>query len=167
MTRERLHPVVQLRPLYRLRFDYPESWAVGVSGGAGKEEQHFLIAEGTAEGRIAGKFRGANAPRRRPDLTFVSAFHGVIECEDGAIVLVEYGGYGRADREPYKTQSPGRRQWVATARHWSEDPKYSWLNDSVCVGTGEVRPKPEPVPPTNPTNLVLDVAELVWEPIPE
>ncbi len=34
------------------------------------------------------------------------------------------------------------------------DPAYRWLNDVVCVGSGEVRPE----------GLFIDVAELVWEP---
>ncbi len=38
--------------------------------------------------------------------------------------------------------------------HLSDDPGYRWLNDVVCVGTGEVRPE----------GLFIDVAELVWEP---
>ena len=31
---------------------------------------------------------------------------------------------------------------------------HRWLNDVVCVGTGEVRPD----------HLLIDVAELIWEP---
>ncbi len=158
---------MQLKPLYRLRFDYPQSWSAELSGEAGKEERHLLFAEGRSEGRIAGRFRGANAPRRRPDRTVETDFHGVIETADGATILTAYGGYGRAYREPYKSQSPNRRQWVATAKHFSEDPRYAWLNDVVCVGIGEVRPKATGATDSNPTDLVLDVAELVWEPIIE
>ena len=44
--------------------------------------------------------------------------------------------------------------------HVSGDPRYRWLNDVVCVSTGEVRPGPE----RGTTRIVLDVAELVWEP---
>ena len=41
--------------------------------------------------------------------------------------------------------------------HVSDDERYRWLNDVVCVGTGEVRPD----------RLFIDVAELIWEPPPE
>ncbi len=156
---------MQLRPLYRLKFDYPEGWSADLTGEAGKEVELFLLATGTAEGRISGRFRGANAPRRRADLTFETRFRGVIVTSDGAEVVLEYGGYGRASREPYKSQSPNVRQWVATARHWCEDPRYTWLNDSVCVGAGEVRAKPDGGTPGNTTDLTLDVAELIWEPL--
>ena len=50
---------MRLEPLYRIRFTYPESWAVGLDGGW---EQHVFIAEGRCEGAITGRFRGANFP---------------------------------------------------------------------------------------------------------
>ena len=158
---------MKLKPLYRIRFDYPQSWSVEVAGEAGKEVHLLLFAEGRAEHGLVGRFRGANAPRKRTDGPFETEFHGVIEADDGAVILVEYQEFGRAYREPYKTQSPNRRQWVATAKHLSADPRYVYLNDTVCVGTGEVRPKPEGATASNPTELVLDVAELVWEPTPD
>jgi hypothetical protein len=155
---------VRLEPLYRLRFDYPESWGVTVSGEGGHEDQLLLFAEGKAEGRLAGRFRGANYPRRRTDRTAVTDFRGVIETEDDAAVLVECHGFGRAHTPAYDRLSPGGRQWVATVMHLSDDARYQWLNDVVCVGTGQVRPKPVPNP-ANPSDLVLDVAELIWEPV--
>jgi len=53
---------MKLEPLYRIRFTYPESWAVGLDGGW---QQFFFLAEGGCEGSITGRFRGANFPRRR------------------------------------------------------------------------------------------------------
>jgi len=49
---------------------------------------------------------------------------------------------------------------VLTATHLCEDEPYRWLNDVVCVGAGEVRTRPD----GNGVDLVIDVAELVWEP---
>jgi hypothetical protein len=46
--------------------------------------------------------------------------------------------------------------------HLSEDERYRWLNDSLSVGVGEVRPQEG-----EPTELVIEWAELVWEPIAE
>jgi hypothetical protein len=157
---------VRLVPLYRLRFDYPQSWGAAITGEGGKEEQLFLLAEGTAEGRISGRFRGANYPRRRTDRTAVTDFRGVIETSDPAALLFECHGFGRAKTPEYDKVSPGGRQWVATVVHLCDHERYRWLNDVVCVGTGQVRPKAKENP-SNPTDLVLDVAELVWEPIPE
>lgn len=155
---------MRLQPLYRLRFDYPRSWSVEIAGEGGTEEQHYLFAEGIAEGRIAGRFSATNYPRRRTDRTFVADLRGVVETGDGATVLLECHGFGRPRTPEYDRLSPDGRQWVAAVSHVSNHPAYRWLNDVVCVGCGQVRPKPEPQP-SNPTDLVLDVAELVWEPL--
>jgi hypothetical protein len=145
---------MRLEPLYRLTFTYPEEWAVSVTSPAGRDEQYFFIAEGRAQGAIAGRFRGANHPRRRPDGTFLPDLQGVIETDDGATGLVEIRGYGRA-------YPPGRRQIVCSLTHVSDAEEHRRLNDVLCVGAGEVRAGEEE------TVLVVDVAELVWEPIPE
>ena len=149
---------MQLKPLYSVRFRYPEDWGVELSGPAGKEEQAFFIAEGTCTGAISGRFRGANHPRRRTDLTFTPDFQGVIETDDGAVVMFDYQGYGRA-------YPPGRRQIVATARHVASDERYRWLNDAICVGCGEVRwpDKPSEEVAQMDVELVIDFSELVWE----
>ena len=57
----------------------------------------------------------------------------MISTVDGATVLFDCGGYGRA----YPQDA---RQIVCWLTHVSDDPRYRWLNDVVCVGTGEVRP---------------------------
>ena len=145
---------MKLEPIYRVTFHYPEAWFVELEGDRGTESEHFFIAEGRVEGRIAGRFRGANHPHRRTDLTYEPDFQGVIETDDGATVLFDYRGYGRAYPE-------GRRQVVATATHLASDDRYRWLNDVVCAIAGEVRPDDA----DGATNIVLDVAELVWEPL--
>lgn len=148
-----------LKPLYSVRLRYVEDWEAALTGRAGREEQHFYIAEGTCSGVISGRLRGANHPRRRTDLTFMPDFQGVIETADGAVIMFDYRGYGRA-------YPPGRRQIVSTATHTTADERYAWLNDAICVGAGEVR-----VPDLPPerlqqidVELVVDLSELVWEP---
>ena len=144
---------MRLEPLYTTTFRYPQSWAVAFGGPVGVGEgQHFFVAEGRCEGRLNGRLRGANHPRRRADGTFLPDFQGVIETEDGAVVFFDYGGYGRA-------YPPGARQIVGTATHLCDHEKYRWLNDSVAVGTGEVRSLPD-----GSMELVMEWAELVWEP---
>jgi hypothetical protein len=69
------------------------------------------------------------------------------------------GAYADSDRV-----SPQGRQWVATVTHLSDHPGFRWLNDVVCVGAGQVRPKAV-ANPVNPTDLVLEVAQLIWEPL--
>jgi Protein of unknown function (DUF3237) len=149
---------VQLKPLYTVRFRYPEDWGVSLSGPAGKEQYHFFLAEGTVSGRINGRFRGANHPRRRPDLTFTPDIQGVIETDDGAVIMFDHQGYGRA-------YPPGRRQIVGAAWHISSDTRYAWLNDSICCLAGEVRwpDKPPEEVQQIEVELVVDVSELIWE----
>jgi len=143
---------MKLEPLYRLRFSYPEGWDVEVAGG----EQHFYIADGRCAGAVAGRFRGANFPRRAPDGTFRPDFRAVIETDDGATIMFELHGYGRA-------YPVGRREIVGAVFHLSDDERYNRLNDVVCVCVGEVR-SPSTAVVSSPS-LVVDVAELVWEPI--
>ena len=145
---------MRLEPLYRVTFRYPEAWFVELEGERGTGSEHFFIAEGRAEGRVAGRFRGANHPHRRTDLTYLPDFQGVIETDDGATVMFDYRGYGRAYPE-------GRRQVVGAATHVAGDERYRWLNDVVCPFVGEVRPLEDAAG----TDIVLDVAELVWEPL--
>ena len=143
-----------LEPLYRVRFTYPEGWGVDLEGGW---EHYLFFAEGRCEGGIVGRFRGANFPfRRTSEGPFRPDFRAAIETDDGATIMFELHGYGRA-------YPPGRRQIVGAIFHLSDAEQYRRLNDAVCVCVGEVRA------PTNPdegeTELVLDVAELIWEPI--
>ncbi len=144
---------MRIEPLYRIRFTYPENWMVALDGAW---EQHLFLAEGRCQGLIKGRFRGANFPRRqgaagpfRPD------FRAVIETDDGATIMFELHGYGRA-------YPPGRRQIVGAIFHLSDVEQYRRLNDTVCVCVGEVR---APADPDQEPDLVLDVAELIWEPI--
>jgi hypothetical protein len=142
---------LRLEPLYRLTFNYPESWFVELEGERGLESEHFLIADGRVEGRIAGRMRGANHPRRRTDLTYLPDFNGVIETDDGATILFHLQGRGR----------PDQGQIVGFATHVASEERFRWLNDSVCALVGKLKPEDDR------TDIVLDVAKLVWEPLPE
>jgi hypothetical protein len=147
---------MRLEHLYRIRFSYPEGWAVELEGGW---EQHLYLADGHCEGEISGRFRGANFPRRRTAAgPFCPDLRAVIETDDGATVMFECHGYGRS-------YPAGRRQIVGTVLHLSDADRYRRLNDVVCVCVGEVRAA-EDTDHRSPA-LVMDVAELVWEPIDE
>jgi hypothetical protein len=58
---------------------------------------------------------------------------GVIETEDGAAIYFDHRGYVRS-------YPAGRRQILSIGTHMSNDDRYRWLNDSIAVGIGEVRP---------------------------
>ncbi len=147
---------MRLEPLYRVRFTYPEGWVVGLEGGW---EQYLFLAEGRCEGSVSGRFRGANFPQRRTvEGPYCPDFRAVIETDDGATIMFESHGYGRA-------YPPGRRQIVGSVLHLSDSDHYRRLNDVVCVCVGEVRAPSDPN--QEDADLVLDVAELVWEPIPD
>ena len=134
---------MRLEHLYRLRFSYVEHWLV-----EGPDARFLGLAEGRCEGAITGRFRGANPPTRRPDNVYLPDFDAIIETEDGATIAVHLTGFGRPRED-------GGRQVVGTITHLSGDERYARLNDALCVLTGESRDK----------ELVLDVAELVWEPL--
>ena len=145
---------MRLEPLYRIRFTYPESWMIALEGGW---EQHLYLAEGRCEGLVTGRFRGANFPRRQGSTgPFRPDFRAAIETDDGATIMFEWHGYGRA-------YPPGRRQIVGSVFHLSDSDRYLRLNDVVCVCVGEVRAPSDPN--QRGADLVIDVAELIWEPI--
>ena len=83
---------MRLEPLYRVRFAYSDGWGADLVGPDSNECELFFLAEGRCEGRISGRFWGANHPNRRGDGTFVVDFQGVIETDDGAEVLFDYRG---------------------------------------------------------------------------
>ena len=129
---------MRLEPLYRLIFRYPESWRAG--------DEWLLLAEGNADGRLSGRFRGANRPRRLADGSFVPSLSGSVETHDGAAVVIDLTGHGQ----------PGEGRVVAAAVHFTNDERYAWIDRAVCAVVGEVRAGRE---------IVLDVARIVWEPL--
>ena len=145
---------MRLEPLYRIRFTYPESWTVGLEGGW---EQHLMLAEGRCEGSIAWSLPRRELPAAAdPAGPFLPDFRAVIETDDGETIMFEWHGYGRA-------YPPGRRQIVGSVLHLSDGDRYRRLNDVVCVCVGEVRAPDDP--DRESPDLVIDVAELVWEPL--
>jgi hypothetical protein len=160
---------MQLKPLYTVRFRYPDGWEVKLKGaasgeGTATEEEHFYFAEGKCSGAISGEFRGANHPHRRVDRTFAMNMQGFIKTTDGALIMTDYRGYGRSPVMP--SQKYKFRQVVGAAWHVTDSEKYNWLNDVVCAISGEVR-RPSEIPIKRlkqaDVELVFDVAELVWE----
>jgi hypothetical protein len=143
---------VRLEPLYRCTFAPTESWHVELKDGGATEGQGFLLVEGRSEGRLTGRLRAANIPRQRTDGTLTPEFLGVLETDDGAVVVFAWHGYGVAT-------DAGSRQLLGSMTHLSEDDRYRWLNQATCVLAGDVRPKDE-----GGFDVVLEVAELVWEP---
>jgi hypothetical protein len=131
---------MRLEPLYRITFEYGESYRAG--------DEWLLIGEGRCQGRISGRYRCVNRPRARPNGTFVPDMDAAIETDDGATVLLRLTGRGEPDLEP-----TGRV--VVALRHVADDARYAWLDGAVCAASGEVRDR----------EIVVDVAEIIWEPL--
>ena len=106
-------------------------------------DERLLIAEGYFSGRLSGRFRAANHARVRADGAWLPALSGAVSTDDGAEVLLSLTGIGRPNAEP-------QGRIVAAILHTAE-------GDVLGVVCGEVRGGRE---------IVLDVAELVWEPLP-
>jgi len=143
---------MRLEPPYRATWTTPEAWHVELDGEAGTEGRSFFIAEGRTEGRLSARLRAANAPSRRVDRALTPDLRGVLETDDGATLLFSWSGLARL------TPS-GMRELVGSITHVADDERYRWLNDRLCVLTGEVRPHR-----ADGFEVVIDVAELVWEP---
>jgi hypothetical protein len=145
---------MRLASLYRARFSSPQHWSIELTGPGGTEGQNFLLTEGRCEGRISASWRGANYPRVRTDGTLTPDFRGVLETDDGATILFAWQGYGRAGAD-------GTSQLVGSMTHLTDDERYRWLNDAFSAVTGEVQRRSE----GDGVSVVLEVAELVWEPL--
>ncbi len=154
---------MRVEPIYRMTFAYPESWGGVIEGSRGSEGHYYFIAEGRAEGEVVGRVRGANHPVARIDGNALPNFQGAIETDDGAHILFDLRGYAR----PYPE---GRRQIVVSGTHTSPDERYSWMNDVIFVGTGEIRPETGGGPREvhgHAVSFVIDVGQLIWEQIPD
>jgi hypothetical protein len=96
------------------------------------------IAYGELDGTIRGeKLRGdlrfANHPQPRSDGTMLPNSHGVIKTHDGAMVLISITG-----RTVFSDL--GGRQLLMVLFE-SEDARYKWVNNTVCLLEGIFDPK--------------------------
>jgi hypothetical protein len=143
---------MRLEPLYTVTFTTPEAWSVEVAADAGIEGRGFLLAEGRSTGRLSARFRAANFPRKRSDGALVPEFRGVLETDDGAVILFEWQGLA-------VLSDSGMRRLLGSLLHTTNDPRYRWLNDRVCAVEGEVRLRTD----GTGSDVVLEVLEMVWE----
>jgi len=145
--------MMRMEPLYRATWTTPESWSVELEGEGGTEGRSFFIAEGRADGRLSGRLRAANYPRRRVDGTLTPDFRGVLETDDGATILFAWQGYARSG-------SNDVRELVGSITHVTDDDRYRWLNDRIGAVVGEVRPRVG-----GGSTVAIEVREIVWEPM--
>ena len=146
---------MRLEPIYTVTFTTPEAWSVEVPSDAGVEGRSFLLAEGRSTGRLSARFRASNFPRKRADGALVPAFRGVLETDDGGVVLFEWQGLAvRGDT--------GTLRLLGSLVHITDHLHYRWLNDRVCAVEGEVRRRAD----GSGSDVVFEVSDMVWEGVP-
>ena len=108
----------------------------------------FVFGGGTFVGpRISARVLsgGSDSLLRRSDGAMQPDVRLTVQTDDGAVILFHLTGYGWPDES----------RIAATLKHVCSDERYAWLSRTLCVVTGELRGR----------EVVLDVAELVWEPL--
>ncbi len=123
-----------------------------VAADASIEGRGVLLAEGRSTGRLSARYRAANFPRKRTDGALVPEFRGVLETDDGAVIVFEWQGLAVLN-------DSGIRRLLGSLVHTTDDPHYRWLNDRVCAVEGEVRPRNG----GSGFDVVFEVSEMVWE----
>ncbi|MCI4347689.1 MAG: DUF3237 domain-containing protein [Thermoplasmata archaeon] len=128
----RLEPLCELDAAYR-DSSFGEKFVLvrpyGNEGGAAYGE-----LDGTVRGeKLRGALRLANHPRRRSDGAMLPDAHGLIKTHDDALVLVSMQG------RTVFTDAGGRQ--LLSVLLETEDERYKWLNNTVCVLEGTFDPK--------------------------
>jgi len=107
---------------------------------------NFYNAGGTVGGpRIRGKVRpvGGDWMTARPDGVAVVDVRVTFETDDGALVLVTYGGtidFGPSGYEGFaRGEIPAVARIRTAPRFSTASPDYAWLNRLHCIGVGEYR----------------------------
>lgn len=103
------------------------------------------VAGGEAFGPIIkGKIRpvGADWATLRTDGILILDVRATIETDDGALILVTYGGMGDFGESGYQDfldqKLPATVPLRTNPRFWTAHPKYAWLNRTFCIGVGAV-----------------------------
>lgn len=121
---------MRLEPLCEFTGRYTtQLWLVRPYGG--EEGVGYGEGEGTLTGRITGRARWSNHPQKRGDAVFLPDVHGVIETDDGAVLLFSFQG-----RTPETGEEEGQQLMRATFE--AEDDRYTWLNTAFAVAEGRV-----------------------------
>ena len=123
----------------------PHEVGVGPFG----HRQYFEVRSGVLEGpRLKGKLIGSGG-----DWMLVGSdgflrmdVRMQIETDDGAIICAHYFGpaeTNQATAQAFATSRPTDFADQSIRSHWlleTGDPRYAWVNQSVLVGEGRVRP---------------------------
>jgi hypothetical protein len=104
----------------------------------GEEGTAFGQGGGSVSGeRVRGSVRWVNHPHRRSDGAMLPDLHGAITTDDGATILFVQQG-----RTSWVETTSGRAgNQVLWVLFETDDARYRWLNDALCVQEGKVHPQ--------------------------
>ena len=96
------------------------------------------VGDGRVTGeRLTGTAQWSNQPARRGDGAMLPNARGVVATDDGAEVVFDLTGRTVfVDRDG---EEVGRQLLLVLLE--SEDGRYAWLNNAVCVGDGVISPE--------------------------
>ena len=96
------------------------------------------VGDGRVTGeRLTGTAQWSNQPARRGDGAMLPNARGVVATDDGAEVVFDLTGRTIfVDRDG---EQVGRQLLLVLLE--SQDGRYAWLNNAVCVGEGVVSPE--------------------------
>jgi hypothetical protein len=123
---------MRLEHLFDLDLRYEGEYVV-VRPYGGQDGIGFAAGAGRATGpRVEGSVRFSNNPRVRGDGVLLPSLEGAIATDDGAQLVFSSTGLG-------KKEEGGRRFRATLAMTLeSDDERYAWLNDSLCVADATV-----------------------------
>ena len=123
---------MRLEHIFDLDLRYEGEYVV-VRPHGGLDGTGYAAGAGRALGpRVEGSVRFSNNPRVRGDGVLLPALDGTIATDDGARIVFSSTGIG-------KKQEDGRRFRATLAMTLeSDDERYAWLNDSLCVADATV-----------------------------
>jgi Protein of unknown function (DUF3237) len=96
----------------------------------GDEGAGYGEGRGPVSGRVSGSSIWSNHPRRRGDQRMLPDVHGLVETDDGARIVFDL--HGRS----IFTGGGAQGRMVLVGSFATEDERYRWLNDAMCVAEG-------------------------------
>jgi hypothetical protein len=126
----RLEPICDMELVYREGPLYGGKLLV-VRPYGGEEGTGYGEGDGSVSGpKLRGRLRWVNHPHRRSDGTMLPDAHGVIVTDDGALVMFTLQG------RTFFENDTGKQ--VLTTIFEAEDPRYQWLNRTICILEGVI-----------------------------
>jgi hypothetical protein len=103
----------------------------------GEEGAGWGVGDGTVSGDVLrGRLRWSNYPRRREDGVWTPNVRGVIDTDDGAVVLLSM--HGQSVEMQVDQDESYRRAILVRVEMLSDNEQYTWINTTFAVAEGEI-----------------------------